>query len=58
MTAALVRLTGKQVVLKETLDPAVLAGVAVQVGDYLIDGSAAGRLARMREELLGVGSRV
>jgi len=27
--------------------------VSVQVGDRLVDGSAAGRLARMREELIG-----
>ena len=54
---ALCRLTGKRVVLQETLDARVLAGVTLQVGDRLLDGSAAGRLERMREELLGVESR-
>ena len=53
LIAALSRMTGKRVVLEERLDPAVLAGVSVQVGDRLVDGSAAGRLARMREELIG-----
>jgi len=52
LTAALQHLTGRQVRLEARTDPAVLAGVRVQVGDRLIDGSAAGRLARMREELL------
>jgi F-type H+-transporting ATPase subunit delta len=49
---ALERLTGKPVKLEEQIDPKVLAGVRLQVGDSLIDGSAAGRLAHMREELL------
>ena len=44
--------TGRTVVLQERIDPSVLAGVSIQVGGRLIDGSAAGRLARMREELL------
>ena len=53
LTAALGRLTGGQVKLEVRTDPALLAGVRLQVGDRLIDGSAAGRLARMREELIG-----
>jgi len=52
LIAVLARRTGRRVVLKERIDPSVLAGVSVQVGGRLIDGSAAGRLARMREELL------
>jgi F-type H+-transporting ATPase subunit delta len=54
LVAALERLTGQRVRLDERLDPTVLAGVRLRVGDRLIDGSAAGRLARMREELMGV----
>jgi F-type H+-transporting ATPase subunit delta len=49
---AVERLTRKPVKLEEQIDPRVLAGVRLRVGDNLIDGSAAGRLARMREELL------
>jgi F-type H+-transporting ATPase subunit delta len=52
LAAALARLTGKRVLLEVQVDPSVLAGVTVEVGGRLIDGSAAGRLARMREELL------
>jgi F-type H+-transporting ATPase subunit delta len=53
LVAALARLTGQRVRLEERVDPSVLAGVRLRVGDRLIDGSAAGRLARMREELMG-----
>jgi F-type H+-transporting ATPase subunit delta len=53
LAAGLERLTGKRVRLEDKIDPTVLAGVRLQVGDRLIDGSAAGRLARMREELMG-----
>jgi len=56
LTAALARFTGKQVLLEERTDPEVLAGVRVRVGDRLIDGSAAGRLQRLREDLLGRAS--
>ncbi len=52
LASALARMTGKRVILQTHVDPSVLAGVTVQVGGRLIDGSAAGRLARMREELL------
>ena len=50
---ALEKMTGRRIALTERIDPSVLAGASVQVGDQLIDGSAAGRFARLREELLG-----
>jgi F-type H+-transporting ATPase subunit delta len=50
---SLERLTGRPVKLEEQTDATVLAGVRLQMGDRLLDGSAAGRLARMREELTG-----
>lgn len=33
------------------VDPSILGGVYVQVGDVVIDGSLAGRLGRLREQL-------
>ncbi len=52
LIAALKRMTGKHIRLAEQTDARILAGVRLQVGDRLIDGSAAGRLARLREELI------
>jgi F-type H+-transporting ATPase subunit delta len=34
-------------------DPAVLGGVSVHIGDDLIDGTAASRLAAVRRRLAG-----
>ena len=56
LVAALRGVTGKRVALEERVEPEVLAGVRLQVGQRLIDGSAAGRLARMREELVRLRS--
>jgi len=57
LVAALGRLTGRKVILQERIDPEVLAGLRVHVGEKLIDGSAAWRLRRMREELTRVEGR-
>lgn len=54
---ALSRLTGgKQVALTEHEDKGLLGGVTVRIGDVLVDGSVAGRLKRLREEL-ALGAR-
>ncbi len=46
---ALVELTGKPVDLQVTVDPRLLAGVVVQVGDLLVDGSTLHRIEELRE---------
>ncbi len=48
---ALGRLTGGPVELQVTVDPALLGGVVVEVGDLLVDGSARHRLDELREHL-------
>ncbi|HEY2565876.1 MAG TPA: ATP synthase F1 subunit delta [Acidimicrobiales bacterium] len=49
---ALARLTGSPVELQVTIDPTLLGGVVVQVGDLLVDGSARHRLDQLKEHLL------
>ncbi len=47
---------GKEPILYTYTDPALIGGVALRIGDQLIDGSVAGRLRRMRQALLSAGS--
>jgi F-type H+-transporting ATPase subunit delta len=52
LTRELERMTGKTVVLERKLDPELLAGVVLRLGDQIIDGSARARLADLKSSLL------
>ncbi|MHB1005228.1 MAG: F0F1 ATP synthase subunit delta [Chloroflexota bacterium] len=43
---------GKQVQMRAAVDPEIIGGLVVKVGDRLINGSVAGRLASLRRELV------
>lgn len=45
------KLTGKKVETSYTLDPSLIGGVVVRIGDRVIDGSIRTRLATLREHL-------
>ncbi len=47
------RRTGKIVDLEEKVDPAIMGGLVVRVGDELIDASIAERLRRIQAQLIG-----
>lgn len=49
------RVTGKRIILRERVDPAVLGGVVARVGDTLIDGSVRRRLTLLRDEIIKGG---
>jgi F-type H+-transporting ATPase subunit delta len=51
ITARLEELTGGQIALETAVDPSLLGGLVVRVGDRLIDGSVRGRLERLRGQL-------
>jgi F-type H+-transporting ATPase subunit delta len=51
MTARLEQLSGGRVELVTSVDPSLLGGVVVRLGDRLIDGSVRGRLERLRTQL-------
>jgi len=51
ITARLEEMTGGRVALETAVDPDLLGGIIVRVGDRLIDGSVRGRLERLRNRL-------
>jgi len=50
---SLTRRFGSNLETEYELDPALIGGVVVRVGDEVIDGSLAGKLATLRERLAG-----
>jgi F-type H+-transporting ATPase subunit delta len=53
LTEVLGRIYGRTMGLQVTVDPSVLGGLVVQVGDEVIDGSIADRLEAARRRLVG-----
>lgn len=51
MTAELSRVTGKNVQLFQKVDPSILGGAIIQVGDQIIDGSLRRKLDQLKEKL-------
>jgi F-type H+-transporting ATPase subunit delta len=47
----LAAMTGDRVEVEQAVDPSLLGGVVVRMGDRLIDGSVSGRLGRLRARL-------
>ena len=52
LTQALKKRSGKEIVLKETIDPSLLGGLVVQMGDTLLDGSVKRQLAELKDALM------
>jgi F-type H+-transporting ATPase subunit delta len=46
------RMFGKDVVPHETVDPSIMGGVVVHVGDTVLDGSVRRRLGALRRKML------
>jgi len=44
--------TGKDIELKTEVDPSLMGGVLVRIGDTVLDGTVKGNLERLREHLL------
>lgn len=49
------KLTGKEIELEVQVDPAVIGGVRLRIGDRVIDGTLANRLRRLRDAMAGTG---
>ncbi|HZF67669.1 MAG TPA: F0F1 ATP synthase subunit delta [Gemmatirosa sp.] len=52
LAVQLSRVLGKTVIPHVTVNPAILGGVVVKVGDTVIDGSVRRRLGKLRQQLL------
>ena len=55
LTQRLRERTGRRILLETSVDPAILGGIVVQIGDRLIDGSTRARLNALRRQLVGDG---
>jgi F-type H+-transporting ATPase subunit delta len=51
LTARLEKMTGGKIELATAVDPSILGGLQVRIGDTLYDGSVRGRLERLRARL-------
>lgn len=51
LKAALRRRLGREVELRNDVDPSVIGGAVIDAGDVVIDGSVRGRLARLQSAL-------
>lgn len=51
LAAALAQRTGKQIVLQVSIQPDILGGLMVRMGDTVIDGSVRSRLEQLRARL-------
>jgi len=51
LTGVLEEKSGRKVILEETVDPGVLGGMVVKVGDTVYDGSARTQIENIRETL-------
>ncbi len=56
LEAQVEKLTGKKVRARYAQDPAVLGGAIVKVGSTIYDGSVAGQLERIRQQIAGSSS--
>lgn len=52
LTASLKAKLGREVVLKSEVDPSVIGGLVLHVGDTVFDGSVANRLKKLRQKAL------
>jgi len=55
VSAAIGKRVGKDVVLHQYIEPGLIGGLKIRVGDQLIDGSVATGLRRMRRRLVETG---
>ena len=53
LASTLARIYGREVDIQTTIDPDVIGGISVRVGDEVIDGTTAHRLEQARRRMVG-----
>ena len=53
IAAKLGQTLGKEVVLEEKVDPSLLGGILIRVGDQVFDGSVLGKMSAIRNAVSG-----
>jgi F-type H+-transporting ATPase subunit delta len=53
LIAQLKQRTGKDVTLEEAVDPTIVGGLVIKIGDQLLDLSVAGTIRQLREQVVG-----
>jgi F-type H+-transporting ATPase subunit delta len=56
LAEAIEQVTGKNIDMKVVVDPELLGGVIVRIGDTVIDGSVVRRLDELKARLIGTGA--
>jgi len=51
LSAKLESITGKSIVIRQVVEPELLGGIRIRLGDRVVDGSIVHRLRRMKETL-------
>lgn len=51
ISAQFSKLTGKQISVENIIDPSLIGGIRVRIGDRLYEGSVAGKLEQLRNQL-------
>jgi F-type H+-transporting ATPase subunit delta len=51
LIARIGELVGRKVIVSEDVEPSIIGGLTIRVGDKLIDGSTKSRLLALRESL-------
>ncbi len=46
------KIVGKRIILDRVVDPSIIGGIVARIGDRLINGSIAGQLAVLRQQLV------
>ncbi len=52
LVGRLEKLTGKKIILKETVDPSIIGGVKVKMGSNLFDATIKGQLDKLKSSLM------